>query len=127
MAEIKYNTEQIKELLNNKYVKNCTPKNITFTKECKIEVLKQWKEWIFYRDIFRNIWFPEYIVNSKIPERSYNRWKRNDKKWVIENKKWRKKTEYDPSKMTKDEYIEYLEMKLAIVEELKKIDSWNYP
>jgi hypothetical protein len=41
MAEIKYNTEQIKELLNNKYVKNCTPKNITFTKECKIEVLKQ--------------------------------------------------------------------------------------
>jgi hypothetical protein len=29
--------------------------------------------------------------------------------------------------MTKDEYIEYLEMKLAIVEELKKIDSWNYP
>jgi hypothetical protein len=41
MAEIKYNTKQIEELLNNKYVKSCTNKNISFTKECKIEVLKQ--------------------------------------------------------------------------------------
>ena len=29
--------------------------------------------------------------------------------------------------MTKDEYIEYLETKLAIVEELKKIDKYDYP
>jgi hypothetical protein len=29
--------------------------------------------------------------------------------------------------MTKDEYIEYLEAKLALVEELKKLDKWNYP
>jgi len=41
MAEIKYTNEQIAELLKNKYVKNCTNKNITFTKEFKLESIKQ--------------------------------------------------------------------------------------
>jgi hypothetical protein len=40
MAGIKYTGAQIEELKKNKYVKNVTEKNITFTTECKIEVLK---------------------------------------------------------------------------------------
>lgn len=129
MAEIKYRKEQIIELLRNKYVKSCTNKNISFTKEFKIELIKQSDNWMFYKDIFKNFWFPEYIINSEIPRNSLNRWKRNiNKKWIIEENKWRKKKEMlDISKMNKDEYIEYLEAKLAIVEELKKIDLWNYP
>ena len=128
MAEIKYSEEQIKELLNNKYVKSCTNKNITFTKECKIEVVKEWKKWIFYREIFKNLWFPEYIINSKIPERSYNRWKNNDKRWVIELKKWRhKKEKIDFNNMTLEQENEYLKAKLALVEELKNLNNWKYP
>ena len=40
MAGIKYTQAQIKELKANKYVKNVTQKSITFSLECKIEVLK---------------------------------------------------------------------------------------
>jgi len=40
MALIKYNDSQIEELKKNKYVKSVTNKNINFTLECKLEVLK---------------------------------------------------------------------------------------
>lgn len=129
MAEIKYSKEQIEELLKNKYVKSCTSKNVNFTKEFKIKVLELDKKWLFYREIFKLLWFPEYIFNSRIPKLSLDRWKVNiNKKWVIEEKKWRKKKEYfDVSKMSKDEYIEYLEAKLALTEELKRLENRNYP
>lgn len=127
MAEIKYTIEEIKELESNKYVKKVSEKYITFTLEFKIEFMKLSKKWIFYREIFRKLWFPEYITKSKIPERSYNRWRRNMNKWELEKKKWRKKEETDITKMTKDEYIEHLEIKLAVYEELKKYLDWNPP
>ena len=92
MAEIKYNKAQIKELKWIKYVKSVTSKNINFTLEYKLEVLKLSKEWLFYRDIFKKLWFPEYIVNSKIPERSFNRWNNKSKNWNVEDKKWRPKS-----------------------------------
>lgn len=129
MWEIKYNNEQIKELKSNKYVKSCTNKNINFTKECKIKVLELNKKWIFIKEIFQSLWFPEYVFNSKIPSKSLDRWKRNIKiKWLIEENKWRKKKEkFDVSKMSKDEYIEYLETENAILKELKKLIDWEYP
>ena len=129
MWEIKYNNEQIKELESNKYVKSCTNKNINFTKECKIKVLELNKKWIFTKEIFQSLWFPEYVINSKIPSKSLDRWKRNIKiKWLIEENKWRKnKEKFDVSKMSKDEYIEYLETENAILKELKKLIDWEYP
>jgi len=48
MQKIIYNESQIKELNANKYVKNCSEKYITFTLECKIEVLKQLEKWIYF-------------------------------------------------------------------------------
>jgi len=55
MAGIKYNITQIEELKINKYVKNVTEKSITFTTECKLEVLKLSKKGIFYTDIFEKL------------------------------------------------------------------------
>ncbi len=129
MAEIKYSNKQRSELLKNKYVRNCTNKNITFTKECKIEALKLEKQWIFRKDIFQELWFPEYVYNSKIPTKSIDRWKRNiNRKWIIEESKWRKKKEkFDISKMSKDEELEYLRAENAYLKELKKLVEWNYP
>lgn len=121
MAGIKYNITQIEELKTNKYVKNVTEKSITFTTECKLEVLKLSKKGIFYTDIFEKLWFPEYIVNSKIPQRSYHRWNYKNNHWLLENKKWRPKVEkIDFDNMTKDQYIEYIETKLAFYEEMDK-------
>lgn len=126
MALIKYNETQIEELKKNKYVKNATSKNINFTLECKLEVLKLSNKWIFYRDIFKKLWFPEYILNSKIPERSYNRWKTKSKNWNIEDKKWRpKKEKVDFDNMTLEQENEYLRAKLALYEEFANyMKSW---
>jgi hypothetical protein len=129
MTKIKYSEEQIRELKANINVKNCTWKHIVFTKEFKEKVVKLSINHIFPRDVFEQFWFPNYVLDSVIPSNSIMRWKRNMKlKWVIEENKGQKKKEYiDISKMNKDEYIQYLEAKLAIVEELKKLNWWNYP
>lgn len=126
MALIKYNETQIKDLKKNKYVKSITNKNINFTLECKIEVLRLSKRWIFYKDIFKKLWFPEYIVHSKIPERSHNRWKNKSKEWEIESKKWRPKVgKIDFNNMTLEQENEYLKAKLALYEELTDyMKSW---
>jgi hypothetical protein len=52
MAVVKYNETQIEELKKNKYVKNVTNKNITFSLDCKLEIVKLSKQSMFYRDIF---------------------------------------------------------------------------
>ena len=129
MAKIKYNIEKIKELESNKYVKSCTNKNINFTKEFKVKVLELSKEWIFYKEIFKLLWFPEYIYSSRIPKLSLDRWKSNiNKKWIIEEDKWRKKKEIiDFDKMSLKEQNEYLKTKLAYLEELNRLMNWNYP
>ncbi len=129
MTKIKYTKEQIKEIKANINVKNCTEKHIIFTKGFKIQADKLAKEYISSKEIFSQFWFPKYVINSDTPKNSISRWKRNiNIKWIIEENKGQKKKEYiDISKMNKDEYIEYLEAKLAIVEELKKLDKWNYP
>jgi hypothetical protein len=47
---------------------------------------------------------------------------------LIKTKKWRKKLEkIDISKMTKDEYIRYLETKTSYLEELHNQAYWKYP
>lgn len=126
----KYTKEQTKELELNKYVESCSEKYIKFTQEFKHLVLKLNKSWMFHRDIFKTLWFPEYIINSRIPKLSLDRWKNKMKhkwkEWFDDIKKWRKKAEENPQKMSKDEYIEYLEMKLEIFEELKNMTD-KYP
>ena len=126
MALIKYNETQIEDLKKNKYVKSITNKNINFSLECKLEALRLSNKWIYFRDIFKKLWFPEYIINSDIPKKAIDRWKRNKNKWELEKQKWRpRKEKIDFDNLTKDQYIEYLETKLAYYEEMKKyIDSW---
>ena len=132
MSKQEYSKFQIKELLNNPNVKKCSSKYITFNDNFKLLALNFDKKWIIHRNIFRKFWFPEYIINSKIPEKSLKNWRYNAKhKWIesLQNtQKWRKKKEnFDISKMTKDEYIEYLETENAVLKELKKLIDWNYP
>lgn len=132
MAEIKYTTAQIKELESNKYVEKCTGKQIRFTNECKIEVLKLADKWFFYRDIFEALWFPEYVVKSTVPWISYTRRKNIKKKnwliWLIWAKKWRPtKEKKDISSMTLEEQNEYFKTENAYLKELHKTAYWHYP
>lgn len=129
MLEIRYNNTQIKELKDNKYVQNCTQKHIIFSKECKNKAIKLLQQNLSTKEIFEKLWFPEYIINSKIPAKSLNRWKRILREnWITELKKWRpKKEKIDFDNMTLEQENEYLKAKLALYEELEKHIKWWYP
>lgn len=132
MSKVIYSWSQIKEIEKNQYVEKCTSKQIRFTSECKIEVLKLADAWIFHRDIFHKLWFPEYIVSSKVPWRTYTRWKKIREKdwlvWLIWAKKWRPtKEKIDTTKMTPEEKVLYLEAEVTYLKELHKTAYWHYP
>ena len=132
MAEIKYNQDQINELKTIKYVKNVTNKNITFTTEFKYELIKLSKRWLFYKNIFKKLWFPEYICISDVVTRTLRNLRHNVKtKWenfLLESKKWRKKVEnIDINKMTLLEQNEYLKTENAVLKEMYKLKYWKYP
>lgn len=132
MSKILYNQEQINELINHKCVKNCSEKYITFTLEFKHMAIDLSKRWFTPKEIFKEFNFPEYIVYSDVPNNSVDRWRFNVKNngitYFNETKKWRKKKNaIDPYKMDKDEYIKYLETKVAYFDEINKILNNAYP
>jgi hypothetical protein len=95
-------------------------------------VLKLADKWIFYREIFKIFWFPEYVVNSKVPERSYTRWKNLLKNkwlhWLVGVKKWRPlKEKIDINKMTLEEQNVYFKTENAYLKEIHKKVYWHYP
>lgn len=127
MSNINYTKTQINELKANKYVKNVTEKHIVFEKECKIKAINLSKKYILSKEIFKKLWFPEYVINSDIPKNSIARWKRKIKqKWLVEEKKWKpEKNKIDFDNMSKDEELEYLRAKLAYYEEISEyMKSW---
>lgn len=130
MTKVPYTEEQIQLLQSNKFVKACTEKYMTFTDDCKIQALKLDNERWYFRDIFRYFWFPEFFIDSDVPKQTIKNWRRALKiKWLInmvDQKKWRKK-QVDVSKLTKDEYIQYLEARTEYLEELHRRTAGRYP
>lgn len=132
MSKKRYTDEQIKELKANKYVMNCTEKSIQFTDEFrKIAMELDGKE--FPRAIFKKCWFPDYVVNSIIPEKSFNRRRKSMREkweiWLIDNRWcnwWRprknkiKKKSWETIEVSKEER-EYMQAELAVYKEL----FWN--
>lgn len=132
MSKKDYNKEQIDLLKANKYVKDCTSKYITFIDELKTEALKLDNKWVYFRDIFRHFWFPDFIVDSDVPKQILKNWRYNMRKkwllWLVSTKKWRKKwEEINISKMTQEEKIIFLETENAYLKELYKTTYWHYP
>lgn len=132
MSNKEYSKEQIELLKTNKFVKDCTLKYITFTDEFKIEVMKLDNKWVYFRDIFRHFWFPEFIITSNIPKQNLKNWRRNIKAdwlpWLLSSKKWRKKwKKIDLESMPLEERIKYLEIENTYLKELHKVAYWHYP
>jgi len=132
MSKIKYNKEQIEELLKNPNVKNCSEKYILFTDDFKIKCLELDNQWIYHRKIFEDFWFPEYIFKSNVVNRSLWNWRSKLKNkwlyWLIKTKKWRKKKEkVDFEKMNLPEQIEHLKTENAFLKEMYKLKHWTYP
>jgi hypothetical protein len=87
----------------------------------------------FPRVIFKKCWFPDHIVNSLIPEQSFNRRRKSMREkweiWLIDNR-WRnwwrprknkiKKKSWEKIEISKEER-EYMQAELAVYKEL----FWN--
>lgn len=129
MSKKEYTKEQLEILRINKYIKNCSPKSISFTSEFKQKTIELDTLWKYSRDIFIEFWFPDFIVNSDVPRQSLKNWrlimKRN---WLIrlaEGKRWRKKkNKVNLSKMTKEEELKFFKAKSAYLEEENRILKW---
>lgn len=132
MSKKEYSEEQIEEILSNPNVKTCSSKYITFTDEFKVKALELDKKHLLPREIFKKFWFPEYIINTKIPKQTLGtlRYKERNEwiSWVISSKKGKpKKEKIDFNNLTKDEKIQYLETENAYLKELHKQIYWHYP
>lgn len=134
---MKYNKNQIEEILKNKYVLRCSENSITFTEKCKIESVKLFNNSLSTKEIFKNFKFPEYILDSQIPKNSICRWNNQYQKhwekafWIMAKRwrklgfKWKKKINID--KLTDKEKIEYYQTENAYLKELYKEKHWFYP
>lgn len=121
-----YSEEQIEEINQNIYVKNCTSKSISYTPEGKIKAVDMQKPDLTPKDIFRLLWLPEYVYNTDFPRKCLQRWTRmvrynwiealeKDKRWT-----WKWPTKVDTSNMTMEEENTYLKALLAYTKEENK-------
>lgn len=97
MTKVPYTPEQIQILQSNQYVKSCSEKYITFTDNCRITALKLDDQKWYHKDIFRYLWFPDFIIDSETPRYALKDWRRRVRdRWaagIIGSKKERKKKE----------------------------------
>jgi transposase-like protein len=76
MSKRRLTENQIKELLANKNVKNCSDKSITYSKAFKVRAVKR-----YYEDgcspgmIFKEAGFDSQIIGQDVPDDCLQRWK----------------------------------------------------
>ena len=127
MSKKIYTQKQIDELNKNPYIKSCNEIYLEFTTKAKYKAVRLWESWLICKDVFRKMKLPEYIINSAIPTRNINAWKRTIKeKWesvFYTNKRWRKKGygKVNPKNMTTEEYIKFLETENSYLKEENRI------
>jgi len=125
-----YTPEQIKELKQNPYVKNCAGKFITFTPEAKIKAIELKNLGLSNKEVFRDLQFPEYVIQTDTPKMSIYRWSKIIRKqWAAKltketrgRKKWYRKI--DLNEISDTELIQFYKLKVDYLEEKIKIYEW---
>ena len=75
MTKIKFNSEQIAEMLKNKYVLKCS-KTITYSTEFKMLAVKQYDEGVTSSQIFREAGFNMQLIGEYVPNNCLRHWRR---------------------------------------------------
>ena len=70
-----FTKKQIKELLKNENVSNCSEKSITYTKNFKHSVLRLYEQGQTATEIFRQAGFNLDVVSKGQPDECLRRWK----------------------------------------------------
>lgn len=74
MSKRIFTKEQIEGLKRNPNVINCSEKSILYNKDFKIEAVKQYKEGIISREIFKIAGFDLRIIGKDTPKECLKRW-----------------------------------------------------
>ena len=76
MKQPKFNSEQISELLSNRYVIKCKGKSISYSKEFKLLAVKQYTEGMAATQIFKAAGLSQKLVGEYVPDNCLHRWKK---------------------------------------------------
>jgi transposase-like protein len=129
-----FNEQQIKELLENKNVDQCSPKSITYNSKFKLEAVKKYYEQgESPSNIFTEAGFDLNLIDAERAKDALRRWRKiynhKGEEQLLASSKGghggRLKTKYDNDA----DKIKYLETKVAYLEEesrmLKKMKRLN--
>lgn len=75
MSKRIFSKEQIKELLQNPNVANCSEKSITYKKDFKISAVKKYQEGLPASEIFKQAGFNIDLIGRKAPKWCLGRWR----------------------------------------------------
>lgn len=76
-----FNQEQIKSLLQNPSVANCSEKSISYHKKFKVSAIKKYQEGLPPSEIFIQAQFDIDVIGHKTPKECLFRWKK-----ILKNK-----------------------------------------
>lgn len=76
MSKRIFSKEQVKELLQNPNVANCSDKSITYKKEFKISAVKKYQEGLPASMLFKQAGFNVDLIGRKTPKWCLERWRR---------------------------------------------------
>jgi len=79
MEKIKFNSEQISELLRNEHIDKCSSKSITYNKTFKLLAIQRYAEGMTATQIFRSVGLPQELVGEYVPDCCLNRWRKTFK------------------------------------------------
>lgn len=131
MSKNIYSSEQIKALLKNKNIKNCTSKAITYTKEFKIKAVQEYYQGgLSPNMIFRKAGIDLNVIGRMQPKWCLQRWKKIYKaKGKPGLKEHRGRNGGRKAKVPESDDLEYLKTKIRYLEQennfLKKLKTNN--
>jgi hypothetical protein len=80
MSKYRFTPEQMKCLLENKNVANCSDKTIAYAKEFKLQTIERYhREGIPVRQIFKEAGFDLNVIGREKPDKCLNRWNKTFK------------------------------------------------
>jgi hypothetical protein len=118
MSKRNLNEEEIATLLENKNVANCSSKSITYSKEFKVLAVKQYKEGMGSREIFKQAGFDLNLIGIDVPSDRIKQWnkvvrERGEASLYSETRGLGSPGRPKLKGLTDKEKMEYLEAKVA--------------
>jgi len=118
MSKRIFTTDQLRELRNNKHVKKCSKKSITYSSDFKILAVNLYKQGLTPHEVFERADFDLNIIGKDTPKQCLRRWRKlvkNKGESSLSESRGRKRNNGRPKTkgLTDADKIERLEVTVA--------------